>query len=137
MERASTRPNLPYAAVPSVVPEDPLKHTDIKVIPALYTDPGSIFEALERRKRGVLEVKLLKESWLQEVTYWQGFPLPRRQELEEKYPDAFYTSEEVETLPRGPQGQLPIVVASYVWESAAHADPRSEQLLTLMAVVER
>ena len=63
------------------------------------------------------------------------------EELEKKYGVAaagvYYTAEEVRALPLGPQGQLPIVVVSYCWGTATHADPRSENLQALVDVLKR
>lgn len=60
--------------------------------------------------------------------------LPRRQELEELEPSAFYTAEEVKNLPRGPRNAgfpMAVLAVSHSWESAGHPDPDGRTLVLL------
>lgn len=60
--------------------------------------------------------------------------LPRRQELEELEPSAFYTAEEVKNLPRGPRNAgfpMAVLAVSHSWESVGHPDPDGRTLVLL------
>jgi len=101
----------------------------------LYTEAASIWQALSCSHGGVLEVRLLRGTWLRERARLR-LPVPRRQDLEKEAPEAFIDVAALQALPTGQWGKLPIVAVSYAWESAEHPDPRCEQLVALVDAFE-
>ena len=105
---------------------------------SFYQDPGSLFEQLHGDPP---PVRLLKSSWLlkrakllQAATTDEDrrrLALPHRQMLEREEPWAFYSLEEMEALPRGPEAAgspLPIVSISHCWATPEHPDPLGKTL---------
>ena len=103
---------------------------------------------------GLAKVKLLRSEWLvaraqklrEAKTDAQraALALPRRQDLEQSDPNAFYTPEEVEMLPRGNEygsartrHLLHVVCVSYAWETPTHPDPLGHVILHLADQLQR
>ncbi|KAL1512428.1 hypothetical protein AB1Y20_005683 [Prymnesium parvum] len=114
--------------------------------PASEAPPGeaeaaSVWDALERSHGGVREVRLVRASWL--AKQWaakEKTPLARRQDLEadpQTAAAAFLEVDELRALPRGPEGQLPIVAVSHAWEAKEHPDPEGATLRALCARLAR
>jgi len=111
----------------------------------MYKAPETIWEELDVRDGLVLPpVRLLKSSWLiaraekvkaaSSVAERRALALPRRQELEARHPEAFYTCEEVKALKRGSDlagKPLSVLSVSHCWESAEHPDPQGTTLVKL------
>ncbi|KAL1520434.1 hypothetical protein AB1Y20_022017 [Prymnesium parvum] len=110
--------------------------------PASAAPPGeaeaaSVWDALERSHGGVREVRLVRASWLaKQWTAKEKAPLARRQDLEadpQTAAAAFLEVDELRALPRGPEGQLPIVAVSHAWLANRHPDPEGATLRALCA----
>lgn len=114
--------------------------------PTMYADPETIYEELSAQPglRLVPPVRLLRSDWIisrasqlratASSERRHELVLPRRQELEELEPNAFYTAEEVKALPRGPRNAgfpMAVLAVSHSWESAAHPDPEGRTLVLL------
>jgi len=114
--------------------------------PTMYADPETIYEELAPQPglRLVPPVRLLRSDWiisraaqLRAATSTERrheLTLPRRQELEELEPEAFYSAEEVKALPRGPRNAgfpMAVLAVSHSWESRGHPDPEGRTLMHL------
>ncbi|KAL1503443.1 hypothetical protein AB1Y20_011931 [Prymnesium parvum] len=102
-------------------------------------EAASVWKALERSRAGVREVRLVRASWLAARAKAEE-PLPPRQVLEanpQTAKAAFLDVDELRALPRGPQGQLPIVAVSHAWLRTYHPDPDAETLRALCARLAR
>ena len=129
--------------------DEPLARAEVSLL-----DPQSIYGEL--RPRVGLElppVRLLRWSWLQPRAAAvractadkerEALALPRRQDLENFHPDAFYTAEEVELLQRNVQDdtqqvlQVPVVCVSHAWEKPWHPDPLGHTLVALADAIQR
>lgn len=112
----------------------------------MYADPDTIHEELAAQPglRLVPPVRLLRSDWIisraaelrasTSAERRRELMLPRRQELEELEPSAFYTAEEVKNLPRGPRNAgfpMAVLAVSHSWESAGHPDPDGRTLVLL------
>ena len=116
-----------------------------------YTDPASIYTALEAAGEQLAPGKLIKVSWLRQRAKQLGLAptdearakliLPRRQDLERDAPEAFLAVDELRALHTELQAkgakQLPVGALSYCWLSPEHPDPEGEQLLALAAALRR
>jgi hypothetical protein len=118
-------------------------------LPSFYIEFDSVLQQLQARATGELPpVRLLKVSWLlrraqaleaaKSEKERAKLVLPRRQELEAKHPEAYASVEEVRELLKSgvvdhEERILGVAVGaiSHAWLSAAHPDPRGEQLVTI------
>lgn len=123
-------------AEPRVITAEPCGQGPLSL--SFYQDPNSLFEQLRGKPP---PVKLLKSSWLLERARRvqaastdaerRRLALPRRQVLEREEPWAFYSAEEVEALPRGPEAAgspLHLVSISHCWATPEHPDPLAKTL---------
>jgi hypothetical protein len=99
-----------------------------------YISYQTLREALEKR-----DTVLIKGSWL--VERWRfgksgrgAFGLPRRQELQEKFPSAIWGVEELHHLLG--KGKVNIVAVSHCWLSSQHPDPQGVNLEVLCRAID-
>ena len=120
-----------------------------------YADPDEIYRLLRPpADGGLVRVKLLNSAWLLEraakVRAAKGkkaraaLALPCRQVLESEAPEAYFTGEEVEALPRsqytagtGNPHALAVACASYCWATPGHPDPQGSTLLLLADAIDK
>ena len=122
-----------------------------------YSKPLAIFAELHERPNtgGLAPVRLLRSSWLLERAEQAErcrtgaerarFALPRRQEMELRHPEAFYSASEVATMAMEPArsraaalrhtAQLKIVSVSHCWELPTHPDPECRTLIALAKAI--
>ena len=137
-EAAAVEPGAfaPATAEPRATTAEPCGHGPLSL--SFYQDPNSLFEQLRGEPP---PVRLLKSSWLLERARLvqaastdaerRRLALPRRQVLEREEPSAFYSAEEVEALPRGPEAAgspLHLVSISHCWATPQHPDPLAKTL---------
>ena len=137
-------------AAKQVAPEEPLDAITA-VLEALaadvanpkrYIDPAAIWAVLE-----LGWVRLVRMTYLIELSTKKGGVLPRRQELPE---EAFISVKELKQMyySSGDEGDinddgsnhdkvLPLIVISFCWITAQHPDPKGEQLKTVAEALER
>jgi hypothetical protein len=112
----------------------------------MYADPETIHEEISAQPglRLVPPVRLLRSDWIisraaqmraaTSAERRRELMVPRRQDLEQLEPSAFYTADEVKSLPRGPRNAgfpMPVLAVSHSWESAGHPDPDGRTLMLL------
>ena len=133
----SSRPPLAHQGSQHVIAPERAPADDPLAL-AFYQEERSLFTQLSGETP---PVRLLRSSWLiararrlQTVSTEaerRSLALPRRQLLERDEPWAFYSAEEVEALPRGPEAAgspLHIVSVSHCWGTPQHPDPLGRTL---------
>ena len=119
-----------------------------------FSNPQSLYDELRpRRGLGLAPVLLLRSSWFEAraakaracttAEDRARLALPRRQELLETEPEAFFSADEVQALgvyqPPFLSGttQVPVVSVSYCWETPDHPDPRAETMICVADTIQR
>ena len=95
--------------------------------------PESLWEALRAGEdEGMPALRLVRLSYLRSRQRWR-----RRQEIEAEVPDAFIGVSDAQQLPRLPNGALPVLVVSHVWQDMHDPDPDGQQAIELLSLLER
>ena len=116
--------------------------------PEFYVEQESIFKLLENEPDRLARVRLLDSQWildraakLESATSddeRKALALPRRQDMERLYPEAYISIKDLYSLPSNEfTGALPIGAVSHAWLTPEHPDPFGEQLLALAAAIRK
>ncbi len=114
------------------------------LVDELEVDPSTGFANVRLLKWEFLHKRALAIDAAKTEEERRALALPRRQQLEEEHPEAFYSAAEVAELRHNNKhtnkytgGPMGIVVVSHPWATAEHPDPEAKTLVDLVRAIRR